>query len=443
MVFDFNVQDKIEFFREKTAKGAYSAIVYKEGDSVIAEDNKGRKIAEGVAGTDDAKVIQTALNLAKRVFISSGEYIVNDLLLKSNTIIEGEGENTILKSNTNAPVIKTQVGSGILTMFSIVRDLKIDGNLKNAHPVYLVGIQQCLFEKVRVVNAGGGHACWYISGNEGYQQGSHHNTFIHCQANKGGWGFKLTGVTGSGRSNQNTFISPRVSDCDVAFEITTGIKNTIINPYFSSGAVNNAVLFKIVEGYRNHVISPYFEQNPGSSGVTAIYFDSQASNNLIENPNFDLTDTNIVNLGSGNRVLSHDRRLDYEVEITIVKGAGSNITGNASTTYTLLDGLQIFWRPDNWNENIIKAVYFQVYWNPQTTAGGLKLYNVTQGTDVAVIEPGTTGWRYDYVDITNTIKGYAGQGTQTLHIQTKGDGATAPTIAMASLKVVVSEGYTG
>ncbi|RLJ00821.1 MAG: hypothetical protein DRP11_05365, partial [Candidatus Aenigmatarchaeota archaeon] len=40
----------------------YSAIVYKEGDLVIAEDWKGRKIAEGEAGVDDAEVIQSAIN---------------------------------------------------------------------------------------------------------------------------------------------------------------------------------------------------------------------------------------------------------------------------------------------------------------------------------------------------------------------------------------------
>jgi len=40
----------------------YSAIIYKEGDEVRAEDSKGRKIASGAAGVNDASVIQSALN---------------------------------------------------------------------------------------------------------------------------------------------------------------------------------------------------------------------------------------------------------------------------------------------------------------------------------------------------------------------------------------------
>lgn len=52
----------------KYTRGDYDAIVYIDGTEVIAEDSLGRKIASGVAGTDDATVINAALTS-----LSSGE----------------------------------------------------------------------------------------------------------------------------------------------------------------------------------------------------------------------------------------------------------------------------------------------------------------------------------------------------------------------------------
>lgn len=56
---------------DKAAKGAYDAIVYIEGSEVVAEDANGRKIASGVAGTNDKTVIDSAV-----AYISSGGTLV-------------------------------------------------------------------------------------------------------------------------------------------------------------------------------------------------------------------------------------------------------------------------------------------------------------------------------------------------------------------------------
>jgi len=52
-----------KFDKRQPSKGAYDAIVYIDGSQIIAEDSNGRKIASGVAGTDDATVIQTTIDL--------------------------------------------------------------------------------------------------------------------------------------------------------------------------------------------------------------------------------------------------------------------------------------------------------------------------------------------------------------------------------------------
>ncbi|WP_290725705.1 hypothetical protein [Archaeoglobus sp.] len=77
----------------------YSAIVYKEGDSVIAENHKGRKIADGEAGVDDAEVIQKALDSLtpnrswKEKVALIGDFVINNsLVLDSYTIFKVIGK---------------------------------------------------------------------------------------------------------------------------------------------------------------------------------------------------------------------------------------------------------------------------------------------------------------------------------------------------------------
>lgn len=67
----------------KSTRGAYDAIVYIDGSEVVAEDCQGRKIASGVAGTDDVTVLQAALTAGGKVVVNGAftrlvgtEYIV-------------------------------------------------------------------------------------------------------------------------------------------------------------------------------------------------------------------------------------------------------------------------------------------------------------------------------------------------------------------------------
>jgi len=80
----------------KVHDAPYSALVKKEDDVVYAVDSDGKTIAEGVAGVDDAAVIQAAIdhvygNGGGKVFIAKEEYIINtEITLKSNIILTGD-----------------------------------------------------------------------------------------------------------------------------------------------------------------------------------------------------------------------------------------------------------------------------------------------------------------------------------------------------------------
>ena len=73
---------------DKAPRGAYDAIVYIEGSEVVAEDGNGRKIASGVAGTDDTDVAQRVLDVASPgdIIHLRGEFSPGDVSVNTNGI---------------------------------------------------------------------------------------------------------------------------------------------------------------------------------------------------------------------------------------------------------------------------------------------------------------------------------------------------------------------
>jgi len=111
----------------KSGLGAYSALVYIDGSSVIARDYKGDLISSGTAGTDDYTVLKAAQdNASGLVVIMPGTYILTDCLLIKNPTIGLGIEKTILKLADN--VQKTVIEMESKTLLS---DLTVDGNYSN------------------------------------------------------------------------------------------------------------------------------------------------------------------------------------------------------------------------------------------------------------------------------------------------------------------------
>lgn len=89
----------------------YDALVYIDGTTIFAITNEGNIIKKGIAGTDDAAVIQTALNYLSTggMLLLDGEYTTTTTIYPhSNTTIELSGPKTgiTLASGNNIDVIK-------------------------------------------------------------------------------------------------------------------------------------------------------------------------------------------------------------------------------------------------------------------------------------------------------------------------------------------------
>ena len=84
----------------KTLRRGCSALVYIEGKAVVAEDSLGDVISSGQVGSDDAAVIQAAIDSAHpagEVRISRGTYLLDKPIIVSNAAtITGEGKGTVI-----------------------------------------------------------------------------------------------------------------------------------------------------------------------------------------------------------------------------------------------------------------------------------------------------------------------------------------------------------
>jgi len=131
--------------------------------------------------------------------------------------------------------------------------------------------------------------------------------------------------------------------------------------------------------------------------------------------------------------LDDDAQVKIESQLMMVKGTGTSVTGNAGTTYVGLAASDQFFKPDHYKN--MGKIEFVALWTPQTTAGGIRLFNSTDSAVVATIEPGAAAGRRDVVDVTTTLKGYTAE--KTLTVQTKGDGTTAPLLSVVLLRIVI------
>ena len=154
----------------------YSAIVYIDGSKVKAEDWKGKEIASGTAGVDDAAVIQSALDFLVDnggvVTIKSGRYMIYNPITINNrfTVLAGEGIEATklsLKKDLNDAMLKVQgVGAGTSNHVSqvVIKNMTIYGDNNSANGVLIKYAHECSLKKLRIAEFNGYglklQACW-------------------------------------------------------------------------------------------------------------------------------------------------------------------------------------------------------------------------------------------------------------------------------------------
>lgn len=145
---------------DKSARGAYDAIVYIDGSEVVAEDADGRVIKSGVAGIDDDEVRDAVIShLSSGGFlkISSGSFHwYTTPSWPANIIVEGNGDTTNIY--LDADIHPFLISHSRI----IVRKLNIYVNSSQTNSVLCMSassefISHSSFEKIKIYNTGISH----------------------------------------------------------------------------------------------------------------------------------------------------------------------------------------------------------------------------------------------------------------------------------------------
>jgi hypothetical protein len=116
--------------------------------------------------------------------------------------------------------------------------------------------------------------------------------------------------------------------------------------------------------------------------------------------------------------------LSHRSYMSLIRGNGATVDGNAGSSYRSFSGSQH--TAERSDGRSLHSVTWRVAWDPETASGGIRLWNSTDGQEMAAIEPGSGGFRKDTVDLTNSWKSLNSE--DMIQVGTKGDGSTAPRI---------------
>jgi len=312
------------------AKGDYSAIVYKEGDLVIAEDPNGRIIAQGEAGVDDAEVIQSALDSLtpnrtwKETVLLKGSFVLSkSIKLSDYTKLVIDGKLRFADDVTDDSLITNvdwENGNKFIDIMGGVLDATVSGN---SDGIRFERCTYCRIVGVEVYGASGnggvfGHGILidtyskYNVVKSCYTHNNNANGIVlraYCECNViigcvfknnnydniGTWrssrnriiapiciGGNTNGIRLEANSNNNEIVSPVIIQ-----PATQGIKidwgavneplhgNKIIGGYIDASGANHGVV--IEGGYDNKVIG-LFVENAKQAGI----YIRDAHSNLIK-----------------------------------------------------------------------------------------------------------------------------------------------------------------
>jgi len=199
----------------------YSAIVYKEGDEVRAEDWKGRKIASGESGVDDASVIQSAVDIGGTVILKGSFYLNARITTPNNVDIIGAGDT---EGKTEIDISALSGSSPWLTMgdYCSLRNLKIKGPSTFGDSDW-VGIQTGNHALIKNVHI---YQCTY--GIDTTNKIDVRIEGVIFEKVHGGQGWASC-IHASGNSNGIYVRGFYAYDCDRGFEIEDGAKNVFVS----------------------------------------------------------------------------------------------------------------------------------------------------------------------------------------------------------------------
>jgi len=231
-----------KFDKRQPPRGDYDAIVYIDGSQVIAEDSNGRKIASGVAGTDDTDCFDTAVAACPhngKLYVGPGTFTLEaNKLFYLNGGDESSASNPFyyaigILDGKNIDFCGSGVGSTILKM--------ADGqHYENHHAVMILnrahwwwddGATMFVVSDMTLDGNRAGQAKWYYDGSGLILTGSLASNFRFQRLwLKDSFGYGVyCGNNGSGPVTGLVFSDIRATNCYKTAIMTDTVCGLLIN----------------------------------------------------------------------------------------------------------------------------------------------------------------------------------------------------------------------
>jgi len=409
----------------------YSFLIKKLDSLIVAQDDKGRI---RFSGKDAATVIQKAINALPTggsIFISTGTYSIKTTISveKGDVTIIGEGRSTTLLNETGGTCIRLGPATGAKQYRNmIIQRLRIELTSANEVGIHVRNAFRNHFQNITIL------ADSYLSGTIGFlldgaEAPCEGNMLLFCNTGNLHECMKATGTTA--KANINWIIGGVYGGGgydkpgSIGFNIDRGGSNWIV-----AVDVRNTETGIRVNHSHNQLIRPHFE-----NVLNNIELEAGISDILIQEPLWGV-------VPGGNRIVDHGAtsvslKTLAEKQFQLVRGPGTSITGNASTTYTIMPAAENYWNRDSWGygEISLPRVEWVTRWDPRTALGGIQLYNLTDGVSLGEVVPGAAGVRTTFEDVTSSFQAIAA-GWKRIVLRTKGDGTTAPLIWYSYIRVI-------
>jgi len=456
---------------------APSIIVWVDGGTAYAKDGRtGKIIAES---SDHASVIQAAINALEeggKLLIRRGVYNVGTITGKSGIAIEGEACGRMDDPGAGTVLKYTGASGGAVLDFTgarwfQIRNVKIDGSNKLAGAGIACGSQtldtrtkDALVENVSIFHCRTGLKL----GGEGWSGNTEDSEFRHLFIAHCDVGIDYA-------HTMNNFFACTVASCGVGYRARPAAMSNFHGCVFSGNGIDieyvgdsfvnvhnffgcwfeaattsiikrptqpalgkacgdilfSGCHFAVGSGaeslmdFRNIIANIHIIGGRVAGGLTtyAVIFDSDPG-----------TKAQIRGVENGRQLTFSGSRTGFApLTLTLQRcQPGAYITCNSGASYAGLDSSDVWL--DAEPSDVVKAEAIYI-WNPNTTAGGIELYAATAGLEFGKSEPGAAGWRTDVIDVTSAVRSLT-QGERII-IRTKGNGATAPQLSLAILRLHV------
>ena len=228
------------------AASPYTAIVSIDGSQVVAKDSNGNIISSGVAGTDDATVVNYALSRSNSAVVylaPATTFNFNQTITIAGTqgtgsqrLIGGGRESTIVNYTGSDPNVIFVDATNYFVLGAEISDISINANGKTA--IYLkaqtpAAATKCAIKKLYIVNAKIGIKTECTPGNEIYKCSFRDISILNVGPN--GYGIY------AGAGCYNTFDSIEVGGVgDNSYAIFNGQTDSVFSSVSCDGCISEA-----------------------------------------------------------------------------------------------------------------------------------------------------------------------------------------------------------